>query len=63
MVGGGLFLFPFYFVIYYVGVFYMCVYLWNICMPGVHRSQNRNKSDSLGLKLEVVDSHHVGAGN
>lgn len=32
-------------------------------MPGVHRRQIRKRSDSLGLKLEVVDSHHVDAGN
>lgn len=40
-------------------VLFTCVYMYSVCMPGVHRGQKR-VSDSLKLELQMIVSHHVG---
>lgn len=40
----------------------MCMYACIMCMVGTHRNQKR-ASESLGLELQMVVSHRVGAEN
>ena len=50
---------------YYFLLYCICMYVLHICMCAMfdaRRSQKR-ASDSLELELQVVVSHHVGAGN
>ena len=40
----------------------VCLCLCTICIPAAQRGQKR-ASDSLKLELQMVVSHHMGAGN
>ena len=60
-------IFGFYFLNQNLCFIYICEYLaagylCTMYVPGVHRAQKR-VWDALELKLRMVVSHHVGAGN
>ena len=47
---------------YGVWVFFLCIHLCTMCMPGACRGQKR-VLDHLELELQRVVNHHVDAGN
>lgn len=48
-------------LIFYVYVFFLHVYMWITCVPCAHGGQ-KAALNPLELEIQMIESHHVGAG-